>query len=78
MAMIKETFYNIQCDVCGEYADEECWHTDENTAKCYSNMNGFYELGGKFYCSNCWHYNDDNDIETKDGRKFNGETLEEM
>lgn len=78
MSIIQETFYNIKCDVCEQYADEEYWLTDEASAKEHADTNDFYELGGKHYCSNCWHINDDGDIETKDGRKFNGETLEEM
>ena len=41
MSIIKEYFYNIECDVCGECADIECWHTDENTAKEYMSENGF-------------------------------------
>ena len=49
MSIIKEYFYNIECDVCGECADVTCWH-----------------------------YDDDDNIVTKDGRKFNGDTEEEI
>lgn len=78
MSIIKEYFYNIECDVCGELADTECWHTDSDAAKLYLDENGFKELGGKHYCGCCWHYDDDDNIVTKDGRKFNGDTEEEI
>ena len=78
MSIIKEYFYNIECDVCGKCADVTCWHTDENTAKEYMSENGFKELGGKHYCGCCWYYDDDDNIVTKDGRKFNGDTEEEI
>ena len=78
MSIIKEYFYNIECDVCGECADVTCWHTDPDTAKLYLDENGFKELGGKHYCGDCWHYDDDDNIVTKDGRKFNGDTEEEI
>lgn len=78
MSIIKEYFYNIECDVCGECADVTCWHTDPDAAKLYLDENGFKELGGKHYCGYCWHYDDDDNIVTKDGRKFNGDTEEEI
>ena len=78
MSIIKEYFYNIECDVCGECADVTCWHTDPDAAKLYLDENGFKELGGKHYCGCCWYYDDDDNIVTKDGRKFNGDTEEEI
>ena len=78
MSIIKEYFYNIECDVCGEGADVTYWHTDPDDAKLHLDENGFKELGGKHYCGDCWHYDDDDNIVTKDGRKFNGDTEEEI
>lgn len=78
MSIVKEYFYNIECDVCGECADVTYWHTDPDTAKLNLDENGFKELGGKHYCGDCWHYDDDDNIVTKDGRKFNGDTEEEI
>lgn len=49
-----------------------------DAAKLYLDENGFKELGGKHYCGCCWYYDDDDNIVTKDGRKFNGDTEEEI
>lgn len=71
MSVIVEEFYNIQCDVCGELADEECWHNSESSTKEQAEMNDFYELGGKHYCSHCYKVNEDEEIiYTADGKKF--------
>ena len=78
MGLIKEYFYNIECDVCGELADMESWHTHPDAARLYLGENGFKELGGKHYCGCCWCYDDDNAIVTKDGRRFNEDTEEEI
>ena len=55
-----------------------CGIKDFVHAKEYMDENGFKELGGKHYCGDCWHYDDDDNIVTKDGRKFNGDTEEEI
>lgn len=78
MSVVQESFYNIKCDCCGSLADEEYWHNDESSAKENADRNDFYELDGKHYCPDCWSVNDDGDIETIDGKKFNGKTLEKM
>lgn len=78
MSVVQESFYNIKCDCCGSLADEEYWHNDESSAKECADCSDFYELDGKHYCPGCWSVNDDGDIETIDGKKFNGKTLEKM
>lgn len=71
MSVIVEEFYNIQCDVCGEWADEEYWLNSESSAKEHAETNDFYELGGKHYCNNCYRVNEDEEIiYTADGKKF--------
>lgn len=78
MSVVQESFYNIKCDCCGSLADEEYWHNDESSAKEQADCNDFYELDGKHYCCDCWSVNDDGDIETIDGKKFDGKTLERI
>ena len=78
MSIIKEYFYNIECDVCSECADVTCWHTDPDTAKEYMDENGFKELGGKHYCGDCWKYDENDNIITADGKLWNGDTLIEI
>lgn len=80
---ITGTFYNVKCDCCGCMADEEMWHNEENTVRGEVMANESWKtLGGKDYCPNCWHYDDDNwlgeVIITKDGRKFDVDTEEEL
>lgn len=78
--IIKEYFYNVQCDCCGiGLGNEDLWRNDEEGAKedAFDN-GGFKHLGGKDYCPSCWQYDDDDNIVTKDGRKFDGDTEEEI
>ena len=28
MSIVREYFYNIECDVCGSLCDDELWNTD--------------------------------------------------
>jgi len=35
-------------------------------------------LGGHDYCHDCWQWDDDDNIVTKDGRKFDGDTYERI
>jgi len=76
--LIKEYFYNVECDCCGNLANEEFWRTDEEGAKEDAQEAEFLVLGDKCYCPECYHYDDDDNIVTKDGKKFNGDTREEM
>lgn len=71
MSVVEDTFYNIQCDVCGEWGDDECWSNNPMVAKEQAECNCFYELGGKHYCSSCYKINEDEEIiYTADGKKF--------
>lgn len=75
--IIKEYFYNIQCDCCGSLADEDMWHNEE----CRSNIDpeGFFRhLGGKDYCPACYEYDDDDNIVTKDGKVWDEDTETEI
>lgn len=74
----------IECDVCGEH-----FVNDEGFA-CYTDdprgdlimdearTAGWHEFGGKVYCPDCWKWDDDDNIVTKDGRRFDGETYDEI
>ena len=73
------TFYNVKCDCCGRLADEEMWHNEECTIRGeVMGEEGWLTLGGKDYCRDCWEYDDDDNIITKDGRKFYEDTEEEI
>jgi len=82
MSVIKEYFYNIKCDCCGQHlGNEALWRCDEQGAKddAYSDeVGGFINLGGKDYCSSCYEIDEDGNYVTKDGKVFDGDTQEEI
>lgn len=73
MARVKEYFYNTVCDCCGELCNGEYWRVDETYADEDLGDNNWIERGGKYYCPNCWHYDENNDIVTADGKVWSGE-----
>ena len=52
--------------------------SDPDTIKMTYDEEGWKNLGGKDYCPDCWSWDDDDNIVTKDGRKFDGDTYEEI
>ena len=59
----KQEFYNIECDHCGAMLGEEI--CENLLDEC-----GWQKLGDRHYCDECWEYDDDDNIVTKDGRKW--------
>ena len=78
MSLMKEYFFNIKCDVCGCLCDDELWNTDIRRIKEIADESGQIKLGGKDYCQDCWEYDEDDNIITSDGKRWNGETYEEI
>lgn len=77
MATLKEYFYNVKCDCCGKLADEEMWQNEEGVIRGeIMSEENWKTLGGKDYCPDCWHYNDDDNIVTADGHVWNADTEE--
>lgn len=66
---VKKYFHNIQCDVCGDLANEEMWHEDMKTVAEVANESGWYydPVDDKHYCPDCYEYGDDGEILVKDG-----------
>ena len=52
MSLLKEYFYNIECDVCGCLCDDELWNTDIRQIKEIAVETGWIKLGGKDYGKN--------------------------
>ena len=78
MSLLKEYFYNIKCDVCGCLYDEESWQASSEYFSGEPEENGWLKLGGKDYCPDCWEYDEDDNIITSDGKRWNSETYEEI
>ena len=78
MSLMKEYFFNIKCDVCGCLCDDELWNTDIRRIKEIAVETGWIKLGGKDYCQDCWKYDEDDNIITSDGKRWNSETFEEI
>ena len=75
MATLKEYFYNVKCDCCGKLADKEMWQNEEGVIRGeIMSEENWKTLGGKDYCSDCWHYDDDDNIVTSDGHVWDGDT----
>lgn len=74
--IIKEEFFNVKCDCCGRVIND-AWMPDVKAAEQELEETGA-KLGGKHYCYDCYDYDDDLNIVTKDGRKFNGNTEKEI
>lgn len=69
---IKKEFYNIKCDCCNSLLDEKSWQKDEVLHEMMFDSN-WKEFDGKHYCPDCWQYDGNNNIITKDGRVFDNE-----
>ena len=65
----KKVFSNIVCDCCNTELDES-WHDDHDVLKLLIAKNNWKELGGDHYCPECWRIDDEDNIVTKDNRKF--------
>lgn len=74
--IVKESFYNIECDCCHTLRDEDQWHLELEDFDYYGN-DGWLDMTYKqykHYCPKCWSYDDDGNIITKDGKVYDGET----
>lgn len=65
MSVVKEYFYNVQCDRCGKLANEEYWRSDADFAKEEAQESSFVEVSGKHYCPECYTIDDDDNIVIK-------------
>lgn len=74
---VTEIFHNIECDCCKALVDEMHW-SDPETIKMTYDEEGWKNLGGKDYCPDCYESDDNDNIITKDCKKFDGETYEEI
>ena len=69
--IIDRTFHNVVCDGCGAQLDEETWYDDKDAlTTTILDECGWIECEGRHYCDECWTRDDDDNIITKDGRKW--------
>lgn len=66
-------FYNIECDHCGAMLDEECWWESQEILENMLDEYSWRKLGDRHYCDDCWEYDENDNIVTKDGRKWTEE-----
>lgn len=78
MATVKEYFYNVKCDHCGAILDDEYWVNEPYEPRLCDSYEGWRMLGKKDYCPNCWHYDDNDNIVTADGKVWDEDTEEEI
>jgi hypothetical protein len=65
----KQEFFNAECDHCGAMLCEENWWDKEVIEDLMKDC-GWKTLEGRHYCENCWEFDDDGNIITKDGKKW--------
>jgi len=78
--LVKREFHNIECDCCGQLLDEETWWDDQDalTTTILPECGWIECEGGRHYCDECWTRDDDDNIVTKDGRKWDDYDHKEM
>jgi hypothetical protein len=75
--IVEKKFKNVRCDACGALLDEENWWDGEDVISEMLDETGWLTLGDRHYCENCWQYDDNDDIVTDDGRRWDGKTRRE-
>lgn len=77
--IIDRTFYNVKCAHCGALLDEENWYDDKEVLSAILRECNWIECeGGLHYCENCHQVDDDDNIVTADGRKWDYDTHKEI
>ena len=77
MSILEQNFFNIQCDFCRCLCSDE-WFPDSQDIKYIAEAADWYILGDKCYCPDCWKYDENDNIITKDGKKWNSKTYKEI
>ena len=75
--IVEKKFNNIRCDACGQLLDEENWWDGKDVFDTMLDETGWLTLGDRHYCENCWEWDDNDHIVTKDGRRVDGKTRRE-
>lgn len=78
--IVDRQFHNIKCDACGGLIDDETWWDDKEalTTQILDECGWIECEGGRHYCDECWSRDDDDNIVTKDGRKWDDDTHKEI
>ena len=67
----KKEFYNIKCDCCGQLLDDEnYWDEIEGVESMLETCGWKTMEDGKHYCHECFHYDDNDMLVTKDGHIY--------
>jgi len=78
---------SLKCDACGDYielSDLEgaAFIVGDNDGSVIEQQaredEGWLVVDGRHYCPNCWERQSDGTIKTKDGRVYDGETLQDI
>jgi hypothetical protein len=81
---IRPVLKTISCECCTtdfETGDGYIGYYDDPDGSLLASEardSNWRELGGKWYCPDCYFINDDDQIETNDGKKFDYDTHEEI
>lgn len=75
--IVSDTFYNVKCDSCGCMLND-MWYQESETTEAALEDCGWMKLGDRHYCEDCWQRDDDDNIVTNDGRKYDDYTHKEI
>ena len=75
--IVSDTFYNVKCDSCGAMLND-MWYQESETTEAALEECGWMKLGERHYCEDCWTRDDDDNIVTDDGRKYDDYTHKEI
>ena len=70
--IVDRQFHNIKCDACGRLIGETWWDDKGALTTQILDECNWIECEGRHYCDVCWEHDDDDNIVTKDGRKWTG------
>jgi Zn finger protein HypA/HybF involved in hydrogenase expression len=74
--IVKEYFYNIECDCCKELVSEDWWSDKQSIREAAFEADFMKMANNKMYCPTCRSINSDGNIATKDGCIYDGDTHE--
>lgn len=71
--IIKKEFYNIKCDCCGQHIDEQYWDEPDYPESLVNVCGWKATEDEKHYCMDCFEWDDDDRLVTKDGHIYDSE-----
>ena len=69
----KKEYFNIKCDCCGQTIDEQYWDEPDYPESLVNECGWKATEDGKHYCLDCYEWDDEDHLVTKDGHMYDSE-----